>query len=64
MSVCAAKICKKFERIKMKVLNLLLALFLGLFLTACADKYDPNKEYGFVMSGDERAQVVKNLLPN
>ena len=48
----------------MRVLNSLLALAVGLILAACADKYDPNKEYGFVMSGDEGAQVVKNLLPN
>ena len=50
----------------MRVLNSLLALAAGLMLAACADKYDPNKEYGFVMSGgeDERAQVVENPPPN
>ena len=53
----------------MKVLNSLLALVAGLLFIACAEKaekYDPNKEYGFVMTGaeGEKAQVVKNPSQN
>lgn len=46
----------------MKTINLISMLAFSLMLVACADKYDPNKEYGFIMQDGE--QGLQNPPPN
>lgn len=46
----------------MKTINLISMLAFSLMLVACADKYDPNKEYGFIVQDGE--QGLQNPPPN